>query len=722
MKNIYIKISKNLYQEGIPLGRGYGEQSARPVFDGLFFVKYSAPHIEGDATITVQVMGNISTAPTYKFAGVLMQSSVIDIFLPSSDLINSIQSVFYEYLKDTKHPLPEKQINMIVSRLVSDIINNVPTKSIYKTLREENPSAYSKVETAYFSKTKRHIIQDLEELQKRQHTYEYQIESSGDSAKAVEEYPEYINRLEQKLRSRKDVASLDGSFIKLAQTRDFKSGELVQLNFNKIDERKLEEKDAKNLKALREYTLKQIQKYNLNPKVFSFKRKTVNPDFYQISGIEKDSDGDQVYTINVWKGFVEKAKNLSNQMVAQELAKEVGMSDKDASRMNRYAEEYGLRPEELVAYIKDAKNKGFFKGGFTKEEFDRYYSKPGTNVYERSEQYGVTPEQYVKDLRAAGEQGMSYEEYLQSAQDEKKEEAKSQKEKSGLGLDQDDLEEAAKKYGKDPDELLEIVRRAKKLGLFVDDLFRHADENDISLEEVIGAQHYVQEAMAEGEDIDFQEALDRYLKENKALAKNVSTKALAGGYEAVKNKDKILQAYKNYEDADQLEKLPAEFRDVAKKLGDPAYVASAILEHFQMNPKTFQNKERAIHNYYKIRDMLRQLTADKVEPPKEMVTVYKQITPIAQDRIIAEEFQRNGIPTGFFKNTAGAEKFKDKIIQAYNNIKSRDKEFNNPKLEKLVQIVNSKQQAAPQQQGPQAEQGQQTTEAIPQAPSGEMAQ
>lgn len=722
MKNIYIKIAKNLYDDGIPLGRGFDTGSLRPVFDGLFYIQYSAPHIEGDTSISLQCMGMISSAPTYKFAGILNQSSVTDILLPNDELINSIKKIFTEYLRDTKHNLPESRVNFIISRLISDIINNVPIKAVYKTLRQDNPSLYNKVETAYFSKTKKHIIQNIDEIQKSQQEYQYETTSPQQTSPIGEEYPEYIQKLDEKLKLKKMKSSFSLEFIKTAQAADFKEGDLLRINFDKFDEDELNEKDAKNLVALKKHVIEQIKKHNLNPKVFSFKRKTVNPDFYQISGIEKDSDGDAVVNINVWKGFLEKAKNLNTGMMAKQTGNDVGMEPGDVARFSRTADEYGLEPNEYAAYLKDAKNKGYFKGGkYTKEEFDKYYQNPGINVHDRAKQYGVDPATYTENLRAAGDENKSYEEYMKSKEEQKqgkekeqKQGEKDEKEKTGLGLDAEDVQAAAEKYKKDPKELVELVKRAKKLGLFVDEFFKLADENDISLDEVLGAQHYIAEAKADGKNISFDDGLEEYLKENKSISKAISNEAMQGGYAAVKQSPKIFEAYNSYKENDQLEKLPEQFRKLVEELKNPEYIDNAILEHFQMNPKTFGNRERAIHNYYKIRDMFQQMQADGVTPPKHMTEVFNQITPIVHDRIVAEEFQKNAIPTSLFRNTKDAAKYKDKIMTAYNNIKAKDKNFNNPKLEKLVKIV---QQAAPEAVKPEtptpAEQGTPVPNAVP---------
>jgi len=388
MKKIFIKISTNIYPDGIPFGKGYGEESYKPIVDSMIEVMFEPGMIdESTHLISLGVVGKIAGTRTFSFAGICEQSQIGDILIPSSGLAVSVAKMMRDYYEYHKRPYNSSAVDRFVKKVLDDITNNIPLKSLFMDVKVRNPTLYRQMSLEYKSRFGYNLEGRIHEIVAEQESYTFSnfkgiIRHAEMGQKGGIHYRNLIsNTVEmRKLAAQEPDPVKDAPPTKGPDTKQnladkfplFKPQQYVTMNFDRGDLLKRFPGWSDKLDTNQKYTTDQLVKQGMTfrENVFIITKKL--PDgFYTVAGLDEKG---QVRAINVWGVFLRDASNVANkakgirQLKSGEkgrfmgnLGLEEASAKEKSDELHEAASDVGLDYFDFISYYKDAMENGMMK-------------------------------------------------------------------------------------------------------------------------------------------------------------------------------------------------------------------------------------------------------------------------------------------------------------------------------------------------------------------------
>jgi len=395
MKKIFIKIAANIYKDGIPVGKGYSEDSYKPIANQMIEVMFEPGMIDYSThLISIGVVGRILGTRTFSFAGICEQSQLGDILIPSSGLAISVAKMMKDYYEHFKRPYNAPVVDRFVKKILDDITNNIPLKSLFMDIKVRSPQLYRQMSLEYKSRFGYNIEIRLNDLVNDQETYTFSnlrdiIRHAEFNDKGGINYRNLISNMVEARRLTAAQAPdpapgarpTPGPITKenvVDQFPEYKQSQYVAMNFDRRDllakKFKPQDLDEKQL-----YTTKQLKDNSMTfrDKIFVVTKKLPN-GYYTVAGLDESG---KTKLINIWGAFlkdatarVAKKKGLSdldenqrgrflnNLGIEDNPNKKSGDTSKDKSALlQETAADLGMDYFDFIAYLKDAQQKKVMK-------------------------------------------------------------------------------------------------------------------------------------------------------------------------------------------------------------------------------------------------------------------------------------------------------------------------------------------------------------------------
>ena len=595
MKKIFIRISEKIYPEGVPPARGYDDKNYKPILKGMIEILFEPASIdERTHLMSIGCVGKISGTKTFSFSGICEQSQIGDIFIPSASLAFSIANMMKSYFEHFKQPYSDPKIDTLTKRILDDITNNVPVKSIFMDAKVQNPPIYRQMATEYRSRHGYNIENMIEEIVKEQGNYTFssmlgtikhaELENTVDYKGIISDIVRI--KMERQAAIAPDPAkgakptAIPAKQNLVDQFPQFQPAQYVTMNFDRKDllgkgfQPDILDKNQK-------YTTDQLSKHGMTfrDKVFYVVKKLPN-GFYTVAGLD---DNEKVININVWGAFLKENKNANktkslnalNPNQRNRFVNNLGIQGEDARKkadeIMEAAESVGLDLFPFTAYYKDAIAKKAMK---TFDQYEAEAKNPGTlkKLWER--------------IKNPSHQGL-----VEDVRNKMNESGETSDARRQLRLEQELLDytrkiftdafiEYAKKYS------INSAVRAKQLNMKVDDYKKKlelAGKNGMSVEE--------------------------YMKQAPDLEK--SDQAIGGyiddPYKILTNLDAVKQMLAKDPGAKGHKELQTAYDAMAK---DENSRIQAFLKHFGIPEDFLTNRQLSIENFDKVQESIEKLESD----------------------------------------------------------------------------------------------------------------
>ena len=389
MKKIFIKISAKIYDGGIPIAHSYGDSSYRPIADELIEVMFEPGTIdERTHLLSIGCVGKIAATKTFSFSGDCEQSQIGDILLPSAELAVSIAKMLKDYFEHFKKSYNLSHIDSWVKKILDDITNNIPIKSIIQNVKVQNPGIYRQMTLEYKSRHGFKFENMLENLIDDQEIYTFSnfngiLRQSSSFGPSSINYKNIISSIAGMRRSAQPAAIPQPAMG--AQTKgpddkqnlsdrfpQFQQGEFAKMKFDRGSLAARQINPGENYEQYVKYTTDQLEKKKMTYRnsTFYIEKKLPGPPsgFYAVTGL--DSNG-KVQNVSVWGGFLEKTTAPEEEQNAASLKpgqkkrfmKNLGFKGtsknktKAADLLQKAASAVGLDYYPFIAYYKDALDK-----------------------------------------------------------------------------------------------------------------------------------------------------------------------------------------------------------------------------------------------------------------------------------------------------------------------------------------------------------------------------